>query len=155
MYSGLIFDDITGEKSIWGILKNKKRIKSNYKKIKKLPKHIADKILELPQYEIFFKGGIPYYKDSKSNIEKELPKRDGNGFYYDPVEDTEAYRLVIDDVKISAMNEYEKQMYEQYGSMPVLGGEHFYYTIEADILYKKYGITCINNPMKFNDMLLD
>jgi len=134
MYSGLILDEE-------GIILDK---------IKELPKHIGEKILELPQYEIFFEGYKAFYRDSKSGDVKELPKRNGNGFYYDPVENTEAYKLVIGEVKSIAENEYKQQMLEVFGTTRVFGGVHTLYNKEARILYDKYGITWINNPMRLN-----
>lgn len=146
-YSGLIVDaDIDR-------LSNKFEIRRNWKKIKNLPSHISEKILALPQFEIFFEGTVPYYLTQNSNIKKELPRRNGKGFFYDPVEDTEAYKLVIENVKDLAQIEYEKQMMKRFGTKRVFGGVHIYYIIESNILYEKYGIRCINNPMQLNNGL--
>ena len=51
---------------------------------------------------------------------------------------------------------YEKHMIERFGTEYVMGGIHTYLSIEADTLYEKYGIHCINNPMSLNqDLYID
>ncbi|MBQ9691757.1 MAG: hypothetical protein IJV70_01210 [Clostridia bacterium] len=79
-----------------------------------------------------------------------MPRKNGRGFYYDPVEDTPIFKMVINEVRKIAQREYEEEMLRQYGTKVVLGGVHIYYSIEASVLYRKYGIRYVNNPQKLN-----
>ena len=58
--------------------------------------------------------------------------------------------MVINEVRKIAQREYEEEMLRQYGTKVVLGGVHIYYSIEASVLYRKYGIRYVNNPQKLN-----
>lgn len=130
-----------------GLLLDQKEIVIS--KLQNVPKYVADKILELPQYEIFFCGYKGYYRDSINMAVRELPRGEDGG-YYDPVCDTEAYNLVIHEVKNLARHKYEELMMRQFGTTSVFGGCHTYYRIEASILFEKYCITCINHPSDLN-----
>ena len=155
-YSGLIiksgirihpvFDEVTTEKDI----------ENNLNKINNLPNNIKTKVLKVPQFKIFFENNIPYYTTQNNFEKKELPKVNGCYSYYDPVQDTEAYKLIIDDVEKLAQQKYEEEMIKEFGTKEVFGGVHRYYAIESHILYEKYGIHCINNPMSLNhDLYID
>lgn len=140
-------------------------LENKFKKINALPSDIKNKILEIPQIKIFFKrekplSDNPFYMDTPYCVtqndptEKVLPKI--NGEYYDPIKDTEAYKLVINGVRTIANQRYKEHMIKYFGSEYVLGGIHIYYTIEAQVLYDKYGINCVNNPMSLNhDLYID
>ena len=150
LYSGLIAKSGIKTHPVQDEVITEKEIESNLTKINNLPKKIKTKILKIPQFKIFFENDIPYYISQNIFQKKELPKRKGSGWYYDPVEKTAGYKLVIDDVKKMAEKEYEAEMIKEFGTRNVLGGVHRYYAIEANILYEKYGICCINNPMYLN-----
>lgn len=155
-YSGLVLKDSIRINPGLGEVTTKEDIENNLRKINNLPEHIKNKILEVPQFEIFFENNTPYYITQNDPVKKELPRANGCYFYYDPVKDTEAYKIVIEDVKKTADKEYEDEMIKKYGTKKVLGGVHLYYVIEARILYEKYGIHCINNPMSLNrDIYID
>lgn len=149
-YSGLIVSDDIKVHPYLNIPNNKTVIKDNLEKIKKLPKELCDKILEIPQFEIFFEGNVPYYITNNDSVKKELPKSNGGDWYYDPVEDTEAYKMVIEEVQKEAQKIHEDELMKAFGTIHVLGGVHGYFGIESKILYEKYGICCINHPMDLN-----
>ena len=162
-YSGLIV-----ENGIKTYLASKpiltcEEIEINREKINNLPIDIRNKILEIPQYKIFFKtsadqnkteqsmfssNSVPYYVTQNDQIPKVLPQN--NGLYYDPVKDSEAYKMVIKEVSQIANQRYREYLLKAFGGKNVIGGAHIYYAIEADTLYEKYGIYCINNPMSLN-----
>jgi len=145
-YSGLVTDETTGSGSIWERIQNKWEIKRNIQKIKLLPQSVRDAVLALPQFEIFFEGSVPYYITKECNIKKRLPQSTPGDLFYDPVKDTDAYKLVIREVQETAKVRYETYMTERFGTQRILGGVHLYCKMEADILYQKYGIRCINDP---------
>lgn len=125
-------------------------IENNINKIRNLPENIREQILKIPQYKIFFRGGIPYYKTKGMLFARKLPRVNKKGIYYDPVQDTKAYQMVIEDVEKIASKEYEETMLKKYGTTQVFGGIHQYFGIKSSILYEKYGIYCIHNPMTLN-----
>ena len=149
-YSGLIVKSGIRIHPVSEEITTKEDIESNLRKINNLPVDIKKKILKVPQFEIFFENNTPYYVTQNDSVKKELPRANGSYGYYDPVMDTEAYKIVIEDVKKIANKEYEEEMIKEFGAKIVLGGVHRYWAIEANILYKKYGICCINNPMSLN-----
>jgi len=155
-YSGLVTENGIRIHPFLNEVTTKEDIESNLRKISNLPVDIQKKILKVPQFEIFFENNIPFYITQYDSVKKELPRFNGCYSYYDPVQDTEAYKIVIEDVKKIADKEYEEEMIKQFGTKEVFGGVHRYYAIEAKILYEKYGIHCINNPMSLNhDLYID
>ncbi len=144
-------------------LVTQEELDSNLNKINNLPPNIKDKILELPQLKIFFKSegrynDVPYYVTPNDPIEKRLPIREKSGFYefYDPIEDTEIYNLVIPEIREIANQKYKEHMRKYFDNEFIVGGIHIYLAIEAHTLYEKYGIYCINNPMSLNhDLFID
>lgn len=153
-YSGLVIE--SGIQIHPFYVTTEKDIENNLIKINNLPKNIKTKVLEVPQFKIFFENNIPYYTTQNNSEKNELPKVNGCYGYYDPVKDTEAYKLIIDDVGKLAQQKYEEEMIKEFGTTKVFGGVHSYYAIESGILYEKYGIRCINNPMSLNhDLYID
>ncbi len=124
MYSGLVVKNDIRINPVSDEVTTEEDIESNLIKINTLPRDIKDKILKVPQFEIFFENNIPYYITQNDTVKKELPKNNGCYFYYDPVKDTEAYKIVIEDVKKIAIKEYEKEMIKEFGTKAVLGGVH-------------------------------
>ena len=146
-FSGLVTEPDVSGLSDFGKFKSALDITNNLKKIRALPSPLSEAILGLPQFEIIFEGQTPFYLTEDGRCE--LPKRYGER-YYDPVEDTEAFKLVIDEVRAEARAEADKELLKRFGTTRVMGGVHVYYGIEARIMYEKYGITYINNPMTLN-----
>ena len=147
-FSGLIRMPEMESGSDFDKFKRKLDSVNNLKKIEALPPHISEKILALPQFEIFFEDRTPYYTVDGGE-KTELPKG-YNDFYHDPVEDTEVFKLVINEVRALAQKEYEDEIIKRFGTKRVMGGVHIYYSTEAKIMYEKYGITYINNPTALN-----
>ena len=147
-FSGLVKQPDVSKLSEFYKMKSALDVRNNLIKIESLPSPVSEAILSLPQFEIFFEGSTPYYTVDGGE-KQELPRRNG-GFYYDPVEDTEAFKLVIDDVKNAAREEADNELMKRFGTKHVMGGVHIYYGVEAKIMYEKYGITYINNPMTLN-----
>ncbi len=148
-YSGLIVDPDISTYSFFDKIKRKKEIRKNIKKIKMLPEYISEKILEVPQFEIFYQGFTPYYITQNDLEKKEFPKND-DGYYYDPVMDTEAYKMIKESVEKKARKIYEEDMIKKYGTTNILGAYLFYDFVEATVLYEDYGIFCFNSLACFN-----
>ena len=151
-YSGLLVE--SGVKTYLALkpIATKEELESNWTKINNLPLEIKSKILEVPQVRIFFEEDIPYYVTQNDSTKKRLPmhKSFGENLYYDPIEDTEAYKMVIDEVVAIANERFQKHMEKHFGAEYPIGAIHIHLAIEAMVLYEKYGIYCINNPMSLN-----
>ena len=161
-YSGVITESGAQTNLALNPVVTDKELENNLKKINALPLNLKNKILEIPQIKIFFKReqplvnnpfyrDTPYYTTKNDPTEKVLPKI--NGEYYDPTINTEAYKLVIQGVKAIANRRYKEHMMKYFGSEDISGSIHIYYAIEAQVLYEKYGINCVNNPMSLNHEL--
>lgn len=150
-YSGLVVENGVRTHLALKPVVTKEESENTFRKINDLPSDIKNKILEVPQFKIFFKNDIPYYITQNDPIEKKLPKSEG--CYYDPVKDTEAYKIVVEDVIAIAVQRHKEHMIKHFGSESILGDVHIYYAIEAHVLYDKYGILCVNNPMSLNHHL--
>ena len=162
-YSGLIIENGIKTYLAFKPIVTNEELEINREKINSLPIDIRNKILEIPQYKIFFKKvisthtaehslfsekSVPYYVTQNNPVEIILPQN--NGLYYDPVKDSAAYKMVIEEVSQIAKQKHKEHMIKHFGEEYVIGGIHIYYAIEAHILYEKYGIYCINNPMSLN-----
>lgn len=146
--SGFVIDKYINPKSFLYKTKRKNEIKKLLSKRNDIPDNIKKALIEMPQYEIFFENFTPYYRENNSPDKKELPME--KGLYYDPVKSTKAYKLVIKNVKAEAQKEYDKFLADFRDGYAALGDVHKLISIESEILYKKYGIKCINNPMTLN-----
>ena len=152
-YSGLIVENDVKTYLALKPIATREEIENNLIKINNLHPEIKNKILEVPQIKIFFENDIPYYVTKNNSTKIMLPFRNENGtrYYYDPVEDTEAYKMVIDDVTSMAEDKFKEHMKKHFDSDEyILGACHIHWAIEAMVLYEKYGIYCINNPMSLN-----
>ena len=147
LYSGFVIEKNINPRSVLYKFKRKKEIMKMLKD-KDIPLDIKKAILKMPQYEIFFENFTPYYRENNSPDKKELPME--KGLYYDPVKCTKAYKSVIKNVKAEAQKEYDKFLADFRDGYAALGDVHKLISIESEILYKKYGIKCINNPMTLN-----
>lgn len=164
-YSGVITESGARTNLALNPVVTDEELENNLKKINTLPLNLKKKILEIPQIKIFFKRekplihnpfytDTPYYITKNDPTEKVLPKI--NGEYYDPTKNTEAYKLVIQDVRAIASQRHKEHMMKYFGSENASGSIHIYYAIEAQVLYEKYGMNCVNNPMSLNrDLCID
>lgn len=140
LYSGLINDCS---------IASRQEIEENLRIINGHEVEIRNKLLEVPQFSILFDNGEPYYFTQYNSERIKLPKTK-YGRYYDPLEDTEAFKMIVSKVKEMAEKEFDELIQREYDGRKKLGSVHLYYGIEKRIMKEHYGLDWINNPMDLN-----
>lgn len=68
--SGFVIDKYINPKSFLYKFKRKNEIKKILSKRNDIPDNIKKALIEMPQYEIFFEGFTPYYRENNSPEKK-------------------------------------------------------------------------------------